>query len=138
MKHRRLHLKDFLLAETIYKGVFSDRDDFETEWKSMLNHGRIYGYFNNDNGLVGFCSWVYYNDDPYITLCNLIVDKSSHRKGYGTKIIQYIITQTKHQKKDTLVLTNEREFFESVNFKIIMDFEDDDLQPYRYIMKYER
>ena len=137
MKHRRLHLRDFLSAEVIYKGVFPDRDDFETEWKSMLKFGRIYGYFNN-KVLVGFCSWVYYNDDPYITLCNLTVDKLFHRKGYGTKIIQYIITQTKHRKKDTIVLTNEKEFFESVNFKIIMDFEDDDLQPYRYIMKYER
>ena len=137
MKHKRLHLKDFNSASTIYNSVFPNRDDFESEWGLMLKYGRIYGYYNNDK-LIGFCSWVYYEDDPYITLCNLTVDKLYHRKGHGTKIIQYIISQTKHRKKDTLVLTNEKEFFESVNFKIIEDFSDDDTQPYQYIMKYEK
>jgi GNAT superfamily N-acetyltransferase len=135
MRYKRLYLKDLLSAEAIYYNVFPDRDDFESEWNLMLKYGRIYGYYINDI-LIGFCSWVYYNDETWITLCNLTVDVPYHRKGYGTKIIKYIINQTKHRKKNILALTNEKNFFESVNFKIFENFEDDDLQPYKYIMKY--
>jgi GNAT superfamily N-acetyltransferase len=137
MGYKRLHQNNYKEAGKIYDEIFPDRFNFETEWKSMLKYGRVYGYYNNENCLISFCSWVYYSDDPYITLCNLTVNNSFHRKGYGKKMVKYIINQIKRRNKEIIVLTNEKEFFENCNFKIFEDFEDDELQPYRYIMKYE-
>jgi N-acetylglutamate synthase-like GNAT family acetyltransferase len=98
-----------------------------------MKYGRIYGLYDK-NILIGFCSWVHFSEDDYITLCNLTIKKDLWRKGFGTKIIKYVMSKKKG--KSLLVQTNAKEFFEKLNFKITTDFEDDETQPYRYIMKY--
>lgn len=140
LKYKRLKPENYFECKKIFEDIFdpnleSTDDEFESQWYSMLKYGRIYGIFYDDK-LIGFCSWVRFRDDDYVTLCNLTIDKSLHRKGYGSRLVRYIINKIK--LKNIMCHTNEREFFESVNFDIVVDFDDDDTAPYRYIMNYKK
>jgi GNAT superfamily N-acetyltransferase len=136
LRYKRLKQKNFESCKIIFYEIFNQSKlDFQSEWESMLKYGRIYGLYDNQD-LIGFCSWVHFTDDSYVTLCNLVVDKSLHRKGYGTRIVKYILNKIKNKNVDVIAQTNERLFFESVGFEVIIDFEDDDTQPYQYYMKY--
>lgn len=138
LRYKRLKQENFEESKIIFEDVFPEyktTSEFESQWISMLKYGRIYGLFENQK-MIGFCSWVHFSDENYITFCNLTVDKLLHRKGYGTKIIRYILNKVKHKKMGVVVQTNEKLFFESVDFKVVIDFEDDDTQPYRYYMNF--
>ena len=147
MKYKRLNQTNFEDCKVIFDEIFNFdpylqwikdfnlTGDFESEWKSMLKYGRVYGLFNQDK-LIAFCSWVYFSMDSYITICNLTVNKKLQRQGFGTKILKYTINQIKKRNKKIIALTNEIDFFKMFGFEIITDFEDDELQPYRYIVGY--
>jgi len=147
MKYKRLNQSNFEDCKKIFNEIFDSEPylqwknefglsgDFDSEWKSMLKYGRIYGLFDEDK-LISFCSWVYFSMESYITICNLTVDKKLQRQGFGTKILKYTINQIKKRNKKIIAQTNEIEFFQSFGFEIITDFDDDELQPYRYIVGY--
>jgi len=149
MKYKRLNQSNFEDCKKIFDDIFDfepylqwKKDfnltgDFESEWKSMLKYGRIYGLFNQDK-LIAFCSWIYFSMDLYITICNLTVDKKLQRQRFGMKILKYTINQVKKRNKKIIAQTNEIEFFKKSGFHIVTDFDDDKLQPYRYIVGYEK
>lgn len=140
LKYKKLDMTNHYDCKVIFENIFNPDEypdhDFDFEWTSMLKYGKIYGIFYNEK-IIGFCSWVKFNDVEYMNICNLTIDKLYQKKGYGKKLTKYVLNKVKNKKNDIIIHTNEKDFFETVGFDVVIDFEDDDTQPYRYIMIYK-
>lgn len=117
-----------LIFDEIYQHKYEIEDWLEYY---TLNRDKIYCLFR-DNEIIGYGAYQLFNEASWLSM--ITIKESEQRKGYGKKIVKYLINKLKKKNVSFISLeTDKKDFYTPFGFELYKDW-GEEYEEKRYAM----